>query len=378
MTRKMISAIIALILCFSLVFSVSAAPNDVTFVVDEVGYMADAEIDLLNDQAAAIYDESGFGVFYVYTTADEIESYDVEQLVGGIEDYYVMIENDTSWYSFFGGSGETYIDLAAEEYLRGVYDAAPTYVEGVSDYLDAAADCLPSNAEAPAGESQAATEYFIFDEAYLLNDADEAALEKKLQELSHTYNAQIVICTIASMDGGDIDKFDDYLYDNMGFGYGENYDGVMLLICMDPREYRILSNGFAGVAIDGGDISDIGDIIVSDLSDGDYASAFDSFADQCAYYLDGHVNGFPFRFGKNLVIALVIGIAAGLIVSFVLKGQLKTVRKQDKANVYVKPGSMNVTTRSDIFLYRSVTRSQKSSSSGSSGGGSRSSGGGSF
>ena len=379
MKRKFLSMFLALILCFSLVFTVSAANNDVAFVVDEIGYLADGEINLLNEQAAAIYDECSVGIFFVYTTAEDIENYDVEQLVCGIEDYYVMIENDTSWYSFFGGIAEEHIDIETEEYLRDVYDQADTYIAGVGDFLNAAADCFPYIADTPTGDILYAEEYFVYDEAELLSDSDEAALEKKLANISGAYNAQIVICTIASMDGGDIDEFDDYLYDTMGFGYGENHDGVLLLVCMDPREYRILSNGFAGVAIDNGDISDIGDVIVSDLSDGDYAAAFEGFADQCAYYLDGHLNGFPFNFGKNLLIALVIGIAAGLIVAFILKGQLKTVRKQDQANVYVKQGSMNITARSDIFLYRDVTRSRKSSSSSSSGGGSsRSSGGGSF
>ena len=92
-----------------------------------------------------------------------------------------------------------------------------------------------------------APEYFLYDEADLLTDAEETALEQKLADISGTYNAQIVVCTIASIDGSDIDQYDDYVYDTMGFGYGENHDGVMLLVCMDPREYRILSNGFAGV-----------------------------------------------------------------------------------------------------------------------------------
>jgi uncharacterized protein len=180
------------------------------------------------------------------------------------------------------------------------------------------------------------------------------------------------------MDGGDIDEFLGYLYDEMEFGYGDNHDGVLLLVCMDPREYRILSNGFAGEAIDSGDIDDIGDAIVSDLSDGNYAAAFDEFADQCDYYLGGFINGFPFNFGKNLLICLVIGIIAGVVVAFILKGQLKTVRKQNQANVYVKPGSMQVSVHNDFFLYRDVTRTKKQSSSSSGSGSSRSTGGGSF
>jgi len=124
----------------------------------------------------------------------------------------------------------------------------------------------------------------------------------------------------------------------------------------------------------------MGDAFVSDLSEGNYAAAFTEFADQCAYYLDGHLNGFPFNFGKNLLISLVIGIAVGLIVAFILKGQLKTVRNQEQANVYVKQGSMKLTHRSDIYLYRTVSRSKKSSSGSSSGSGgtARSRGGGSF
>ena len=43
--------------------------------------------------------------------------------------------------------------------------------------------------------------------------------------------------------------------------------GVLLLICMDVREYRILSNGFAGVAIDPDDISKISDEIVKKVDE---------------------------------------------------------------------------------------------------------------
>lgn len=215
--------------------------------------------------------------------------------------------------------------------------------------------------------------YFLYDEADLLTASEEAALTRKLADVSQTYQAQLVICTIASMDGGDVDFFLDYLYDSMGFGYGQRHDGVLLLVCMDPREYRILSNGYAGVAIDPYDIEAIGEAIVSDLSDGDYAEAFQEFADRCAYYLDGYLYGFPFDFGGNLMICLIIGIVAGLIVAFILKGQLKTVRRQAGARAYVKPGSMQVTVHNDLFLYRNVTRVKRETSS-SSGGGSRSSG----
>ena len=376
MKKNIISIILTIVLCFSFAISASAEPKAIDFVIDEFDYLATEELSELNELALDIYQRTDVGVFFVYTATDPLEDYDFAGLTGGMEDYVVMIENDTSWLVCKGGMGEE-IDTTAENELRGVYDAEETYVSGVREFLNAAALYFPYIADTPEDDILMAEEYLVFDDADLLSDKEELALTEKLSEISDTYNAQVVVCTINSVDGGDIDEFLEFIYDYMEFGYGENHDGVLLLVCMDPQEYRILSNGFAGVAIDSGDIDSIGDAIVSDLSDGDYAAAFDEFADQCDYYLDGHINGFPFNFGKNLLICLIIGIVAGVVVAFVLKGQLKTVRKQNQANVYVKPGSMQVTARNDFFLYRDVTRTKRQSSS-SSGGSSRSTGGGSF
>ena len=231
-----------------------------------------------------------------------------------------------------------------------------------------------------AVSASAATEQFVYDDADLLTAQEEAALSGRLSGLSNTYNAQIVVATIPSAQGNDVDLILEYLYDTAGFGYGEGLDGVLLLICMDPREYRILSNGYCAAAIDPADINAIGSVIVNDLSDGNYADAFDIFAEKCEYYLDGHLNGFSFNFGMNLMIALMVGLVAGLITAKSLKGQLKTVHKKNEAKSYIKIGSMNLQTQNDVFLYRDVRRTPKpkETNTRSSGGSSRSVGGGSF
>lgn len=227
----------------------------------------------------------------------------------------------------------------------------------------------------------AAADTFVYDDAGLLTEGERAALSGRLAQLSDTYNAQIVVATIPSAQGNDVDALLEQIYDGMGFGCGENFDGVLLLVCMDPREYRILSNGYCGTAINTGAIDDIGNAIVSDLSGGNYAEAFGGFADKCEYYLDGHLNGFPFDFGISIGIALLIGVLVGQIVGKVLKGQLKTVHRVNQAKNYVKPGSMNLQTQNDVFLYRDIRRTPKprdNDTRSSSGGSSRSTGGGSF
>ena len=225
----------------------------------------------------------------------------------------------------------------------------------------------------------AAAEKLVYDEADLLSSSEEAALERRLQEVSQNYQAQIVVYTTDYTQGGDADSYVDVVYDSMGFGYGPDRDGVLLLVCMDTRQYRILSNGFAGVAINPSDIESIGDAIVSDLSDGDYADAFQGFADECAYYLDGYINGFPYEAGLWLVISLAVGVVVALISLLVMWCKLKSVHRQNRAASYVKPGSMRLSLQDDIFLYRTVTRTKRESNNSSgSGGTARSKGGGSF
>ena len=233
----------------------------------------------------------------------------------------------------------------------------------------------------PAFAESTAKDVAVVDRADLLSQEEESRLTAKLEQLSQTYKTQIVIATMDTIESSDIDDYIEEAYDSADLGYGETHDGILLLLVMDIREFRILSNGAAADALTLGRIDKITDAITPALSDGDYADAFEEFADQCEYYLNGHINGFPFNFGKNLLIALIIGIVVGLIVASVLKGQLKSVRKQERAHAYVKPDSMQITERNDFFLYRDVKRTKKESSSSSnsrSSGSSRNVGGGSF
>ncbi len=220
----------------------------------------------------------------------------------------------------------------------------------------------------------------LYDGASLLTTAEKNSLQTRLNSVSEQYQVEIVIATVDTVGNMSVDTYVEYFYDQNGYGFGADRDGVLLLVAMQEREYRILSNGLGAKAISPDDIDDISDAIVSDLSDGDYADAFRTFIDQCAYQIDGEINGFPFELGKNLLISLAIGLAAALIVTGIMAGQLRSVRKQSTASEYTRPGSMHVTTAYEAFLYRTVSkreRPQESSSSGSSGS-SRNVGGGKF
>lgn len=223
-------------------------------------------------------------------------------------------------------------------------------------------------------------EVWVIDRADLLTQSEEGILSQLASKLSQSYQTQVLIFTLPEADSWDIDQYIEDIYNDNQLGYGEDRSGILLLVCMDIREFRILTNGAANAAIGSWEIDKISDAMASDMSDGNYYAAFTTFIDQCDYYLDGHFNGFPFNFSKNFIISLIIGLVVGLITALILKSQLKSVRQQNQADMYVKHGSMQIRIHSDLFLYRNVTRVRKESSNNSSrrSGGSRSVGGRSF
>ena len=224
--------------------------------------------------------------------------------------------------------------------------------------------------------SERSSERFVYDNANLLSGDEESNVSDRLEELSQRYNTEIVIVTVDYLGGQSINSYINNFYDDNNLGYGESRDGVLLVVCMGIREFRILSNGKAADRISLDDIDSISDSITPYLSDGAYENAFLEFADLCADQLG-------FNILKHILISVVIGLVIGLIVALILKAQLRSVRKRDTAHEYIRPGSVNIRRIGDFFLYSNVTKTRRQSSSSgsggsSSGGGSRNVGGGRF
>lgn len=221
----------------------------------------------------------------------------------------------------------------------------------------------------------------LVDAADLLTAYQETELLDYLDQVSGEIQADVVIVTMENLGGYSADQVIEAFYDEYGYGLGPNRDGVVLLLSMAERDYRILSNGFAADAITMSDIDEIGDEIVSDLSDGAYMDAFMEFVDLCAYEIDGERNGFPFPWGISLTVSLAAGFIVAFVATGIMRSKLKSVYGKAGAREYARPGSMQLTHSGDLFLYRTLDRRPipKESSSGSrGGGGGRNIGGGKF
>ena len=217
----------------------------------------------------------------------------------------------------------------------------------------------------------------VFDNAELLTSSEEVKVQKALDEVGEKYDVYLYVLTVDSIGSSDPWKYAEQYYLDNDLGHGPDRDGVLFLVSMEYRDWSIYTSGVGYDAISNADSEDIGSEVASDLSSADYASAFVTFAEECEAYIDIEINGRPFPYFKMLFVALFFGAVVALIVTAVLRHQLKSVRPKGGASDYVRPGSMQVTKANEIFLYRNVTRRSKpksSSSGGGGGGGSRSGG----
>ena len=217
----------------------------------------------------------------------------------------------------------------------------------------------------------------LVDRADLLDDAEERALRLELETFSEQFRFDLVIVTVPDMGGKSPRDFADDFFDDGGYGRGEGRDGALLLISMERSDWYLSTSGYGITAFTDAGIERLGELIVPDLSDGDFDEAFSLFVTLCRDYLTRAAEGEPydvgdlpkgpFDFGGAIVIALFVGLLIGLITALVLKAQLKTVRPRHEASEYLRKDSFVLSASRDFFLYRTVNRVRRQSESSSGG-----------
>ena len=240
--------------------------------------------------------------------------------------------------------------------------------------------CLGLAVPAFAEETEGfANEYpRVIDNAELLSADERELLTSKLDEISTRQNVDVTVATTDTLDGLTVSDYAERFYESHNYGYGPDKDGTILLISMEDHDWYMATYGYAITAFTDAGIQYIGEEMTGDLSDGDFAAAFDIFADECDDFITQAKTGEPYDIDNEpqkpmswfwIPISLVAGIVLSLIVVGTMKSKLKTVRFQAAANNYVKAGSMNLTESRDIFLYNTMTKTKKEKNDSSSGGG---------
>jgi len=116
----------------------------------------------------------------------------------------------------------------------------------------------------------------VVDSAGLLDPAREATLSDRLAEHEAAGGDQLVVATVASLDGRDIASYAIELARQWRIGTAENDNGVLLLVAPNEREVRIeIGRGLEGALTDARAGLIIRSEILPAFRDGDYAAGIE-------------------------------------------------------------------------------------------------------
>lgn len=211
----------------------------------------------------------------------------------------------------------------------------------------------------------------VVDNAGYLTEDQLAELSKQLDDVRQKYNFDVAIYTEAVMSGVDAESTADELYDYTLYGYGENSDGIMLYIAADEGVYHFTTHGSGEKIFNNNGLTYLESEIVPSLIEGDFYTAMKLYGEHCEELLEMAAQGTPYNEKERSVGYVVIVIAVALILPLIVARsmtnkkakQMKTAVENNYAANYMKPGSMNLSMSRDIFLYSTVTKTEKAKSS---------------
>lgn len=226
--------------------------------------------------------------------------------------------------------------------------------------------------------------YRVFDDADLITTEEWHELLSKIDEIRERQKFDIAIMTTTDTDYMSLQEFADYIYDYYDYGYGENLDGILLVIGTEANGWYITTSGYGITAFTDAGIQYIGEQMSPYFANDDYIGAFNVYLEKCDELITMAKNGTPYGSTQDtsasddkadkplsliwIPISIAIGVVVAIIVVKGMKSDLKSVRKKKEANSYVRNGSLFVNENYDTFLYSQVTKTviQKQNNSGSS------------
>ena len=211
----------------------------------------------------------------------------------------------------------------------------------------------------------------VVDNAGLLSDSQRNDLSNKLDSISSKYGVDVVIYTDDSLHGLTPQACADAFYDESSYAG----DGIVFMLNMEDRDWAISTKGFGITAFTDAGQQYIMDDIKSYLSDNDYYTAFDKFADYADDFIKhakdgkpydkGNLPKKPFKAVQDAIIAILAGLGVGGIRAGSLKAETQTVRRATKASSYLM-GNIQLTNSNEIFRGSELRPIQRSSGGGGS------------
>ena len=141
--------------------------------------------------------------------------------------------------------------------------------------------CLPAFAEE--------TEYFMYDVAEIISDAEEIRFNDAAKEVSLRYGCGVYIAVfddMAEYGYEDMESFSDAVYSEWALGIGEDGNGILLVMSMADQNFFLLACGdLASEAFSEDAMDALAGAFIDNFEAEDWAGGFDDFIAGCDHLL---------------------------------------------------------------------------------------------
>ena len=206
----------------------------------------------------------------------------------------------------------------------------------------------------------AAAVLHVYDYGGILTEEEEVRLSQEMDQLIDALQLDLTIVTTDGLGGVSAQEYGDDFYDTNGLGYGDTWDGLLLLVDMEIREYWTMTDGAAVDMFSDGDFDFIHRDLSDRLSQGAYYDAFRLYLEDVEEVVLAYRSGESNlgNAGPGLWRSAVQGLPLIVIIAAVLAfisvrsmvKKNKSVQQAPSAEHYMTPGSLNLLVNTDTFL----------------------------
>ncbi len=221
--------------------------------------------------------------------------------------------------------------------------------------------------------ASAYTQQYVIDYADKLSSSEIEELDLFAEKLETDYGITVLFCITEGTGDVTVDEFAAQTYGD----YTDNENGIIIVHDDWNKEYSTFAWGNAEEILTDAAVGSM--INAYDSNDSYYGGIYACYELAEEYLENGYSGGYvyddePLNNGTDTIgaseekdgvsiIWLPVSLGIGLLIGFLIINGIasknKSVKMQENATVYTRPGSMVITGSADNFLYNNVERREK-------------------
>ncbi|MBE6819981.1 MAG: TPM domain-containing protein [Ruminococcaceae bacterium] len=223
--------------------------------------------------------------------------------------------------------------------------------------------------------ASAYTQEYVIDYADKLSSGELEELNLFAEKLETAYGVAVLFCITEGTGDVTADEFASETYSD----YTDNENGIIIVHDDWNNAYCVFTSGNAEETFTNAAVDSMNDAY--DLNESYYGGIYACYNLAMEYLENGYSGGYVYeseefvyagesdepkteneKDGVSIIwlpVSLLIGLLVGFIIINSVASKNKSVKMQENATVYTRPGSMVITGSADNFLYKNLDRTEK-------------------